>query len=226
MFTVFTDSLVFALPLPTLMNLQLPKRQRIALTVVFSIGFIVVVAGCFRIYWMWQVVTETYAVTWDGFDLWIWTAVEVNLGVICACTPFLKPLLGGVMDRAGSRKGSKSSRKNSGQNSSGKASRQNSRRISGPSSRKASHQSSRRPSPIMIQPLVTNNLDIRQEKGAVDEKNMDWGKWMSTKIRRMSGASDRRDSNTSRKSSKHKKKRRTDMPRAWEEAGVSPISWN
>lgn len=40
-----------------------------------------------------KVVYDTYDVTWDGFDLWIWTAVEVNLGVICGCVPSLKPLV-------------------------------------------------------------------------------------------------------------------------------------
>lgn len=36
---------------------------------------------------------ETYDVTWEGFSLWIWAAVEVNLGVICGCVPALRPLI-------------------------------------------------------------------------------------------------------------------------------------
>ena len=35
---------------------------------------------------------ETYDITWEGFNLWIWAAVEVNLGVICGCVPVLRPL--------------------------------------------------------------------------------------------------------------------------------------
>lgn len=43
--------------------------------------------------WSWKVVEEeTYDVTWEGFYLWIWAAVEVNLGVICGCVPALRPL--------------------------------------------------------------------------------------------------------------------------------------
>ncbi|KAK3290404.1 uncharacterized protein B0H64DRAFT_452362 [Chaetomium fimeti] len=35
---------------------------------------------------------ETYDVTWYGFHLWMWTAVEVHLGIICGCVPWLKSL--------------------------------------------------------------------------------------------------------------------------------------
>lgn len=90
--SVLTDLLIYILPLPTLHALNLPRRQRIALLLVFSLGFVVVLAGCMRLYWVAEVVNNTYDVTWDGFVMWIWTAVEVNLGVICGCAPTLRPL--------------------------------------------------------------------------------------------------------------------------------------
>jgi hypothetical protein len=74
------------------MSLRLPAFQRAVLLGVFSLGFIVVLAGCFRAYWVYEVVTQTYDVTWHGYMLWIWTAVEVNSGVICGCVPTLRPL--------------------------------------------------------------------------------------------------------------------------------------
>ncbi|KAH6972658.1 hypothetical protein EDB80DRAFT_784292 [Ilyonectria destructans] len=90
--TVATDLLVCALPLPTLLKLKLPLSQRIALIVLFSLGIIVVFAASMRAYWSHYVIEETYDVTWDGFYLWIWTAVEANLGVICGSIPALRPL--------------------------------------------------------------------------------------------------------------------------------------
>lgn len=90
--SVFTDFVVYILPLPTLRSLNLPPRQRVALIIVFSLGFVVVFAGCMRTYWVIEVVNDTYDVTWNGFCMWIWTAVEVNLGVICGCVPTLRPL--------------------------------------------------------------------------------------------------------------------------------------
>ncbi|KAF4987909.1 hypothetical protein FDECE_15250 [Fusarium decemcellulare] len=90
--TVLTDLLVCALPLTTLFKLKLPLSQRIALIVVFSLGLVVVFAASMRAYWTHYVTDETYDVTWEGFYLWIWTAVEANLGVICGSVPALRPL--------------------------------------------------------------------------------------------------------------------------------------
>jgi hypothetical protein len=91
--TVLTDFMVFILPLPTLYALRLPAAQRIVLLVLFSFGVVVVLASAMRTYYVWHVVVQTWDVTWEGFPLWIWTAVEVNLGVIAGCVPSLKPLV-------------------------------------------------------------------------------------------------------------------------------------
>ncbi|KAI1497962.1 hypothetical protein F5X99DRAFT_395233 [Biscogniauxia marginata] len=91
--TVLTDFMVYILPMPTLWGLKLPALQRISLMVLFGFGSLVVVAGCIRTYWIHHVEYDTYDVTWEGFDLWIWAAVEVNLGVICGCAPVLKTLV-------------------------------------------------------------------------------------------------------------------------------------
>lgn len=44
---------------------------------------------------------KTYDITWEGFNLWMWAAVEVNLGVICGCVPVLRPLLTKAFPRLG-----------------------------------------------------------------------------------------------------------------------------
>ncbi len=91
--TVITDFIVFVLPLPTLWTLRLPTGQRIVLLLLFSMGAAVVIAGCMRAYWVHHVVDDTYDVTWEGWELWIWTAVEINVGIIAGCVPMLKPLV-------------------------------------------------------------------------------------------------------------------------------------
>lgn len=85
--------MIYALPIPTLVRLSLPASQRIGLIFLFGFGGVIVVAGSFRAYWVYHVLFETYDVTWEGFQLWVWTAVETNVGVICGCIPALKPLL-------------------------------------------------------------------------------------------------------------------------------------
>ncbi|KAH8647311.1 hypothetical protein BX600DRAFT_152708 [Xylariales sp. PMI_506] len=91
--TLITDAAVYVLPMPTLWQLKLARTQRLGLSILFGLGAVVVAAGCMRAYWTHYVEAETYDVTWDGFSLWIWAAVEVNLGVICGSAPVLKPLL-------------------------------------------------------------------------------------------------------------------------------------
>ncbi len=86
------DFFVWVLPLPTLYSTQLPLSQRLALATLFSFGLVVVIAACCRIYRVHYVLFETYDVTWYGWEMWIWTAVEVQLGLICGCVPWLKSL--------------------------------------------------------------------------------------------------------------------------------------
>ena len=90
--TAVLDFFVWVLPLPALFNTSLPLSQRLALVTLFSFGLIVVIASCIRIYYVDYVLNRTYDVTWYGFTLWIWTAVEVQLGLICGCVPWLKSL--------------------------------------------------------------------------------------------------------------------------------------
>lgn len=90
---VVTDFMIYALPIPTLFSLSLPWSQRIGLVVLFSVGGVIVVASSFRAYWIHYTLFETYDATWEGYQIWVWTAVETNVGVICGCIPALKPLL-------------------------------------------------------------------------------------------------------------------------------------
>ncbi len=83
---------MWVIPLPSLYHLKLPLLQRIALIALFSFGLVVISAGCIRIYWLNYVLLKTYDVTWYGFLLWLWTPVEVQLGIICGCIPWIKPL--------------------------------------------------------------------------------------------------------------------------------------
>lgn len=106
--------MIYALPIPTLLSLSLPWSQRIGLIVLFAVGGVIVVAGSFRAYWIHYTLFKTYDATWEGYQIWVWTAVETNVGVICGCIPALKPLLFPSRARqqaANSKYGSNHSRK-------------------------------------------------------------------------------------------------------------------
>jgi hypothetical protein len=51
----------------------------------------VCIAGIIRTIYVWKVTDETYDETWVGYTMWLWTAVESDLAIICACAPALKP---------------------------------------------------------------------------------------------------------------------------------------
>ena len=71
----------------------MPRRQRYAVALLFAMGIIVTVAGIVRTWYIYKSLVTTYDNTWYAYPLWIAAAVEIDLGVICASAPVLKPLL-------------------------------------------------------------------------------------------------------------------------------------
>ncbi|KAF2656699.1 hypothetical protein K491DRAFT_691741 [Lophiostoma macrostomum CBS 122681] len=90
---LIADLFCTVLPIPMVIKLQMPKRQRIAVVLLLSAGFIVVIAGIVRTWFIYQSLVVEYDLTWYSFPLWIAAAVEIDLGVICASAPVLRPLL-------------------------------------------------------------------------------------------------------------------------------------
>jgi hypothetical protein len=70
----------------------MPIRQRIAVGLLFSLGFIVTIAGIVRTWYIYKSLIAEYDQTWFAYPLWIAAAVEIDLGVICASAPALRPL--------------------------------------------------------------------------------------------------------------------------------------
>lgn len=84
------DLLTAILPTFIYYHLQIPLRQKIALGFIFAIAYAVVAFGTMRLYFTWKVFYDTYDVTWVGWELWIWTLLELHVGVMCANAPALK----------------------------------------------------------------------------------------------------------------------------------------
>lgn len=76
-----TDFLVFFLPLPTVVGLQIPRRQQLILFFLFGAGFIVCVAGTVRIVYAYKT-TSTYDRTWESYGLWIASVLELYIGIV------------------------------------------------------------------------------------------------------------------------------------------------
>ncbi|EKG22483.1 hypothetical protein MPH_00218 [Macrophomina phaseolina MS6] len=88
---MLVDAFLVILVIPNILPLQIPKRQKIILLFVVSLGWLVIVASIFRICRM-EAVSDPRDFTWTDYDVTIWSAVEVDVGLICVAAPATKPL--------------------------------------------------------------------------------------------------------------------------------------
>ncbi|KIW49853.1 hypothetical protein PV05_11496 [Exophiala xenobiotica] len=89
-FSIFTDFLLCTLPLPVFWRLNLPRRQKYVVSMLFAIGLFATVASALRISVLEGV--ESLDVTQGSVPTMKWSVVEVGTGIICACIPCFKPL--------------------------------------------------------------------------------------------------------------------------------------
>ncbi|KAF2009340.1 hypothetical protein BU24DRAFT_468309 [Aaosphaeria arxii CBS 175.79] len=89
---IFTDFLIVLLPLPGIYKLQLPRKQKIGVSLVFLLGFFVCIISIVRLYAL-HTGSVTTEPTYDNFAIAIWSVVEVNGAIVGACLPTLKPLI-------------------------------------------------------------------------------------------------------------------------------------
>ncbi|RYO35209.1 hypothetical protein AA0113_g11557 [Alternaria arborescens] len=86
------DLLTTITPIPLVLGLHMRLRERIAVASLFGMGLIVTAAGVVRTWYIYRSLFNEYDQTWYAYPLWIAAAVEIDLGVICASAPVLKPL--------------------------------------------------------------------------------------------------------------------------------------
>ncbi|KAJ5098313.1 hypothetical protein N7532_005314 [Penicillium argentinense] len=89
---IATDVTLLVLPMPFLVKLQLPRMQKIALMAVFAIGILVVITSILRLSSL-RTVAQSADTSYSNVDAAYWTAAECNVAIICACLPFLRPII-------------------------------------------------------------------------------------------------------------------------------------
>ena len=116
---IITDLAILFLPMPILTGMRLPKKQKIILIVTFSFGAFVAVVDVVRIVNLQGAaitrIHEIYTTSrgpedetskpeqtrtdfsWYASLSFMWSAIEVNVGIMCACVPGLKPLVSRFM---------------------------------------------------------------------------------------------------------------------------------
>lgn len=105
---VITDLVILILPIPVLTAMQLPRKQKIILIATFGLGIYVVATDVVRIYYLQQssgpsnphtspLLGNEVDFSYHASVSFMWSAVEVNLGIVCACVPTMKPLISKIM---------------------------------------------------------------------------------------------------------------------------------
>ncbi|OJJ46001.1 hypothetical protein ASPZODRAFT_25901 [Penicilliopsis zonata CBS 506.65] len=90
-FHIFTDIMLAIIPIPILRNLQMNKRRKIGLMIVFAVGLLTIATTVAR------QVTNAISLLRPDFP-WYWSAaelctcLEVNMGLICTSVPALRSL--------------------------------------------------------------------------------------------------------------------------------------
>jgi hypothetical protein len=87
---VATDLIVLALPLPLVWGLQLPFSQKLSLLPVFGIGIFIVTVSSLRLHALIATPSRDRTYNLEGT---LWTIIEFNLAIVCACLPSIRILL-------------------------------------------------------------------------------------------------------------------------------------
>ncbi|KAI3097343.1 hypothetical protein CBS147333_9368 [Penicillium roqueforti] len=87
----FTDLVILVLPLSLLWKLQLPRRQKWGILVVFGLGIFIVGASAARMYPL-SIMVGGGDFTQASAKAALWSCLEANVSIICICLPPLHPL--------------------------------------------------------------------------------------------------------------------------------------
>jgi len=89
--SVLGDFYSSLLPMVLITYLDLPFKQKLALYLLFAMGFLVVAAGIVRTILLYVVVNKDYDFSWVLWETWIWSMVELYVSILAASAPALKP---------------------------------------------------------------------------------------------------------------------------------------
>ncbi|KAF2830466.1 hypothetical protein CC86DRAFT_284143 [Ophiobolus disseminans] len=90
---IVTDLMVAILPVKVILGLQIPRKQKIALLIILTLGWFVCIVSMLRLHALIVLAQHPEDTTWYSTSTAYWSAIEVNLAIVCASTPALKPLV-------------------------------------------------------------------------------------------------------------------------------------
>lgn len=86
------DIWILVLPVKLIMSIPRPPREKIALYVIFGLGVVSLMASVIRLQSLF-LFTHSNDRSYDSLPINTWSMIEVNVGILCASIPTLKPLV-------------------------------------------------------------------------------------------------------------------------------------
>ncbi|KAH8728111.1 hypothetical protein GQ44DRAFT_737803 [Phaeosphaeriaceae sp. PMI808] len=91
-FHITMDLWILALPVKLILRIPRPPREKLFLFIIFGLGVISTIASIIRLQSL-RIFTLSNDPLYDALPINTWSMVEVNIGILCASIPSLKPLL-------------------------------------------------------------------------------------------------------------------------------------
>ncbi|KAK0626376.1 hypothetical protein B0T14DRAFT_387386, partial [Immersiella caudata] len=91
-FGIAQDIVILVLPLPLLAKLDVSRRSKLGIMLMFSLGIFVFITSCVR---LWTIFSfgDSVNPTWDYTNVLIWTGLEVAVSIIVTSLPAIRVLL-------------------------------------------------------------------------------------------------------------------------------------
>ncbi|KAI9733964.1 MAG: hypothetical protein M1834_002621 [Cirrosporium novae-zelandiae] len=96
--TLVTDIWVVVMPIPTLLSLKIPRRNKAVLIILLSLGAFACIASIIRMVYIVNLYTGDDA-SWNTYGVSIWSGIELAVGIITTSIPGIKPLFDYVFPR-------------------------------------------------------------------------------------------------------------------------------
>ncbi|KAF2654178.1 hypothetical protein K491DRAFT_601347 [Lophiostoma macrostomum CBS 122681] len=90
--SITLDLWMLAIPLSQLVHLKLAWKKKVGVGLMFCVGTFVTVVSILRLQSLVHFASSTNP-TWDQWAVNVWSTVEINVGIICACMPAIRVLL-------------------------------------------------------------------------------------------------------------------------------------
>ncbi|KID59831.1 uncharacterized protein G6M90_00g093390 [Metarhizium brunneum] len=90
--SIAIDIWMIAIPLSQLWRLKLDWKKKVGVFIMLSVGFLVTIVSIIRLQEIITHAIDDPNATWAIMNLAVWSTVEINVGIICACMPSMRLL--------------------------------------------------------------------------------------------------------------------------------------